>query len=30
LPYDIDPTAKKIKSIGPLSDWLGDRLYEGR
>ncbi len=30
IPYDIDSTAKKIKSIGPLNDWLGDRLYEGR
>lgn len=30
IPYDIDYTAKKIKSIGPLNDWLGDRLYEGR
>lgn len=30
LPYDIDATAKKIKSIPQLSDWLGDRLYEGR
>jgi diadenosine tetraphosphatase ApaH/serine/threonine PP2A family protein phosphatase len=30
IPYDIDATAKKIKSIPQLSDWLGDRLYEGR
>lgn len=30
LPYDIDATAKKIKAIPELSDWLGDRLYEGR
>lgn len=30
IEYDIDATAKKIKSIGPLADWLGDRLYEGR
>lgn len=30
LEYDINGTASKIKSIGPLSDWLGDRLYEGR
>ncbi len=28
--YDIDYTAKKIKSIPQLNDWLGDRLYEGR
>lgn len=30
LPYDVDATAKKIKSIPQLSDWLGDRLFEGR
>lgn len=30
LAYDIDDTAKKIKAIPQLSDWLGDRLYEGR
>lgn len=30
LGYDIDATANKIKAIPPLSDWLGDRLYEGR
>jgi diadenosine tetraphosphatase ApaH/serine/threonine PP2A family protein phosphatase len=28
--YDIAETARKIKSIGPLSDWLADRLFEGR
>lgn len=28
--YDVDVTAKKIKAIGALNDWLGDRLYEGR
>lgn len=28
--YDIDSTAKKIYAIEQLSDWLGDRLYEGR
>ncbi len=28
--YAIDVTASKIKSIPQLSDWLGDRLYEGR
>lgn len=30
LPYNIDATAKKIKAIPQLNDWLGDRLYEGR
>ncbi|HHN78014.1 MAG TPA: metallophosphoesterase [Phycisphaerales bacterium] len=30
LPYDIDATANKIKSIPELHDWLGDRLYDGR
>jgi diadenosine tetraphosphatase ApaH/serine/threonine PP2A family protein phosphatase len=30
LEYDIASTANKIKSIPDLSDWLGDRLYEGR
>lgn len=30
IEYDIDTTAKKIKSIPQLADWLGDRLYEGR
>lgn len=30
LDYDVDETASKIKSIGPLSDWLGDRLYQGQ
>ncbi len=30
LPYDIDETANKIKSIPELHDWLGDRLYDGR
>ncbi len=28
--YDIAETARKIKAIGPLSDWLADRLFEGR
>ncbi|MBC7836056.1 MAG: metallophosphoesterase family protein [Phycisphaerales bacterium] len=28
--YDIAATAEKIKAIPQLSDWLGDRLYEGR
>lgn len=30
VPYDIDGVANKIRSIGQLSDWLADRLYEGR
>jgi diadenosine tetraphosphatase ApaH/serine/threonine PP2A family protein phosphatase len=30
VPYDIDATANKIKSIPELHDWLGDRLYDGR
>lgn len=28
--YDVDATARRIKSIPELHDWLGDRLYEGR
>ncbi|MGD9692927.1 MAG: metallophosphoesterase [Phycisphaerales bacterium] len=28
--YDVAKTAEKIKSTPELSDWLGDRLYEGR
>lgn len=28
--YDIATTANKIKAIPQLSDWLGDRLFEGR
>ncbi len=28
--YDIDETARKIKQIPQLNDWLADRLYEGR
>ncbi|HBS28243.1 MAG TPA: phosphoesterase [Phycisphaerales bacterium] len=28
--YDIDATAKQIKAIPQLNDWLADRLYEGR
>jgi diadenosine tetraphosphatase ApaH/serine/threonine PP2A family protein phosphatase len=28
--YDADVTARKIHQIAELSDWLGDRLYEGR
>lgn len=30
VPYDVDVTAKRIREIPELSDWLGDRLYEGR
>lgn len=30
VPYDVEKTAKKIKAVDALSDWLGDRLYEGR
>lgn len=28
--YDVAATAEKIKAIPELSDWLGERLYEGR
>ncbi|HVZ94933.1 MAG TPA: metallophosphoesterase family protein [Phycisphaerales bacterium] len=28
--YDIDVTANKIRATPELSDWLADRLYEGR
>ena len=30
LEYDVGATAGKIKAIAELSDWLGDRLFEGR
>jgi hypothetical protein len=30
IPYNIDVTANRIRSIPELSDWLGERLYEGR
>lgn len=30
VPYNVEATAAKIKSIVELSDWLGDRLFEGR
>jgi diadenosine tetraphosphatase ApaH/serine/threonine PP2A family protein phosphatase len=30
VPYNVDVTASKIRSIPQLSDWLGERLYEGR
>lgn len=29
VPYDIDATASRIREIPELSDWLGERLYEG-
>lgn len=28
--YDIDYTANLIREISPLTNWLADRLYEGR
>ncbi|MEM1165065.1 MAG: metallophosphoesterase family protein [Planctomycetota bacterium] len=28
--YDVQATAGKIRSIAPLTDWLADRLLEGR
>jgi diadenosine tetraphosphatase ApaH/serine/threonine PP2A family protein phosphatase len=30
VPYNIDVTANKIRGIAELSDWLGERLYDGR
>jgi predicted phosphodiesterase len=30
VPYDVEAVVKKIHDIPQLSDWLGDRLYEGR
>ncbi|MFZ4573999.1 MAG: metallophosphoesterase, partial [Phycisphaerales bacterium] len=30
IEYDIAATASKIKANPNLSDWLGDRLFEGR
>jgi diadenosine tetraphosphatase ApaH/serine/threonine PP2A family protein phosphatase len=30
LPYDIETVVAKIKAIAELSDWLGERLREGR
>lgn len=30
VPYDANATARKIKAIPQLSDWLADRLLEGR
>lgn len=28
--YDIEVTARKIKAVPQLGDWLGDRLYKGQ
>jgi diadenosine tetraphosphatase ApaH/serine/threonine PP2A family protein phosphatase len=28
--YNIDATANKIRAVPELSDWLGERLYDGR
>lgn len=30
VPYDIEAVANRIKATPELSDWLGDRLFEGR
>ena len=30
LPYDVESVAKKIHAVPELSNWLGDRLLEGR
>jgi diadenosine tetraphosphatase ApaH/serine/threonine PP2A family protein phosphatase len=30
VPYDIEACARKIKAVPQLSDWLADRLFEGR
>lgn len=30
VPYDFDTTARKVESIGPLDDFLGARLRDGR
>jgi len=30
LEYDIDAVVAKIRAIPQLSDWLGERLREGR
>ena len=30
LPYDVDTVVGKIKAIPELTDWLGERLLEGR
>lgn len=30
LPYDIDSVVEKIRAVPELTDWLGERLREGR
>jgi diadenosine tetraphosphatase ApaH/serine/threonine PP2A family protein phosphatase len=30
IAYDIEKTAQKIRGVEQLSDWLADRLFEGR
>ena len=30
VPYDVEATAAKIRKVPQLSDWLADRLFEGR
>lgn len=30
LPYDVEAVVNKIKAVPDLSDWLGERLREGR
>ena len=30
LPYDVETVVNKIKAVPDLSDWLGERLREGR
>lgn len=30
LPYDVETVVQKIKAVPELSDWLGERLREGR
>jgi diadenosine tetraphosphatase ApaH/serine/threonine PP2A family protein phosphatase len=30
LPYDVETVVEKIKAVPELSDWLGERLREGR
>ncbi len=30
LPYDVESVVSKIKAVPELTDWLGERLREGR
>jgi hypothetical protein len=30
LPYDVESVVAKIKAIPELTDWLGERLRDGR